>query len=161
MNRVISPNGAGWTAGEALSEAISAWEGAAGVALPADYRRFMTRYNGGYPYPNMFLHTALTPGAGCANPAEHFCDPLYTWERTLTWSAELGDRLPPGCLSIGSDPGLIEIVLSRHPEDFGAVYSWLRNHGIWGSAENSYICPQAPSFAGFLAGLFDNEERHG
>lgn len=157
MERVISPVGEEWQAAEA--SAIADWERSAGYALPADYRAFLVGYDGGRPYPNMFSHTALV--FDDAAETEHFVDPFYAWDRVVAWSHELGNRLPAGCLAIGADPGLVEIVLSLRDEDFGATYSWVRNWAGWGSAENSYLCPQAPSFAAFVAGLFDDDQRTG
>ncbi|MEZ0472672.1 SMI1/KNR4 family protein [Luteimonas salinilitoris] len=161
MDRLISPVGEKWETGEALASAISGWEQRAGYALPGDYRAFLISYNGGRPYPNMFRHTALAPEEWCENPTEHFVDPFYAWDRVVAWNHELGNRLPTGCLAIGADPGLLEIVLSLRTEDFGAIYSWVRSWSMWGSDENNYLCPQASSFGAFVASLFDDDEQNG
>jgi hypothetical protein len=147
--------------GAAVSEAIAAWEDSSSLRLPDNYRRFMTRYNGGQVYPLTFRHTAKEP-FDAPNPTEHFLDPVNDWDRVLTWSAELGDRLPEATLVIGRDPGVIEVVLSLREEDHGHVYSWVRNFGgRWSSPENDYLCLQAPSFRAFIEGLFDEEDRIG
>lgn len=159
MERWISPVGEQWQTGQAVATAISDWERSTGFALPNDYRAFLVGYNGGRPYPNMFRHTALV--ADDTAETEHLVDPFYAWDRVVAWSRELGNRLPAGCLAIGADPGLLEIVLSLRSEDFGATYSWVRNWANWGSAENSYLCPQASSFAAFVAVLFDDEAQTG
>lgn len=155
MERWISPLGEEWQEASAIAD----WERSAGYALPDDYRAFLVGYNGGRPYPNMFRHTALAPDG--AAETEHFVDPFYAWDRVVAWSHELGNRLPAGCLAIGADPGLLEIVLSLRSEDFGATYSWVRNWASWGSAENSYLCPQASSFAAFVAALSDDDAQTG
>lgn len=160
MPRWISPVGKQWNTAGGPDSGISRWQQAAGLRLPAEYRDFMTRHDGGRPYPNMFRHRAMDD-QGFPNPSEHFVDPLYEWSHVVEWSKELGNRLPPGVLAIGADPGLIEIVLSLRAEDHGAVYSWVRNWAVWGSEENRYLCPQAPSFAAFMASLFDDDERSG
>lgn len=160
MDRLISPVDREWNADSATASAISSWEHAKGLRLPDDYRGFMTRYNGGRPYPNMFRHTALDT-QGFENPSEHVLDPLYGWDHVVTWSNELGNRLPPESLAIGVDPGLLEIVLSLRMRDYGAIYSWVRNWGVWESEENSYLCLQAPSFAAFIASLSDDEAKSG
>jgi hypothetical protein len=160
MDRLISPVDGEWNADGAAAAAISGWEHATGLRLPDDYRGFMFRYDGGRPYPNMFRRVALVPHEGeCLS--EHFLDPFFNWDRVVTWSKELGNRLPPESLAIGADPGLVEIVLSLRRDDYGAVYSWVRNWGVWGSEENSYLCLQAPSFAAFVASLFDDKEGNG
>lgn len=160
MDRFISPVGQDWNADEATASAISVWEGDTGLRLPSDYHGFMRRYDGGRPYPLMFRHTALE-AQGFENPSEHYLDPLYRWDRVVSWSQELGNRLPPRCLSIGADSGLLEIILSLQDEDHGAVYSWVRNWGVWGDEDNSYLCPQAPSFHAFIRSLYDDEDRNG
>jgi hypothetical protein len=161
MERSISPIGEDWQGGEAIASLISNWERSSGLTLPADYRAFLIRYDGGRPYPNMFRHSALSPDDGSVNPTEHFLDQLYSWDRVVAWSDELGDRLPGGCLTIGADPGLLEIVISLRPEDFGAVYSWVRSWTSWGSVENAYLCPQGQSFGAFVTSLFDDEDESG
>lgn len=160
MDRLISPVGKEWGADGAAAPAISAWEHETGLRLPDDYRGFMLRYDGGRPYPLTFRHTALD-AQGFENPSEHYLDPFYDWNRVVAWSEELGNRLPPGTVSVGADPGLLEIVLSLREGDHGAVYSWVRNWGAWGNEENSYLCPQAPSFRAFVTSLFDDGERNG
>ena len=160
MKRVISPLEQKWSADGAAASAVSRWEEESGLRLPGDYRRFVIRYDGGRPYPNMFRHTALDD-QGAANPSDHLVDPLYSWEHVVTWSGQLGNRLPSRCLAIGADPGLVEIVLSLRVEDYGAVHSWVRNLGVWGSPENGYLCPQTPSFSAFVASLFDDAEQNG
>jgi hypothetical protein len=160
VERFISPVDDDWSTEGAAASAIAGWEHAAKLRLPDDYRRFMLRYNGGRPYPNMFKHTARDPD-GFESASEAFLDPLYDWQGVVSWSNELANRLPPNCLAIGADPGLLEIVLSLRSEDHGTVFSWVRNWGAWGSAENSYLCPQAPSFSEFVASLFDDGAKSG
>lgn len=103
----------------------------------------------------------MSDSDGSENPSEHLIDPLYSWDRAVTWSKDLGNRLPTESLTIGADPGLLEIVLSLRTEDHGAVYGWVRNRAMWGSVDNSYLCRLAPSFGTFVASLFDDEARSG
>lgn len=159
MDRLIFPLEEGWGADETAA-AITQWEGETGLRLPADYRAFLLSYDGGRPYPNIFAHTARDPG-GSGNPTESYLDPLYRWAHIVSWSAELGNRLPPKTLTIGANPGLIELLLSLRDEDHGAVYSWVRNWGEWGSEENDYLCPQAKTFSAFVMSLTDDEEKNG
>jgi len=111
MDKLISPIGEDWSADREAASAISTWERDTGLRLPDDYRGFVLRYDGGRPYPLTFRHTALE-AEGFENPSEHYLDPLYSWDRVVSWSQELGNRLPAGCMSTGADPGLLEIVLS-------------------------------------------------
>lgn len=160
MDRLIRPVGEAWNTDGAAVSAIAIWEQESRLRLPDDYRDFMRGYDGGRPYPNIFRHTA--PDAQeFANPSESYLDPFYHWDRVATWSKELGNRLPPATLTIGADPGLLEIILSLRQEDHGAVYSWVRNWGVWGSEDNSYLCRQAPSFRAFVESLYDDDERNG
>ncbi|MDP9838258.1 hypothetical protein J2T09_003025 [Neorhizobium huautlense] len=160
MEISISPVEDDWRT-DGIAELVSGWERESGLVLPAGYRTFLIGFNGGRPYPNMFRHTALLPEDGCGNPTEHFLDCLYSVDRVMSWSKELGDRLPAGCLAIGGDPGLLEIILSLRPEDYGDTYSWVRSWASWGSPDNSYLCPQASSFSAWLGMLFDDDERSG
>ncbi len=160
VERWIKPLGIGWIEQQVI-DAIEAWEQAFGMRLPDDYRNFMTRYNGGRVYPLIFTHTAREPG-GAPDKTEHFVDPIDDWEGVVARRAELADRLPYGTLVIGSDPGLIEIILSLRPHDHGHVYSWVRNFGgNWSSPDNDYLCLQAASFREFIEGLSENSDRDG
>ena len=159
MDRWILPVGADW-ATIAPTDAIKGWERRSGFRLPDDYRTFMMRYDGGRPYPLMFLHTARESD-GEPNPTEHYVDPFFEWEYVSSWTEELGNRLPKGCLAIGGDPGLINLILSLRQDDYGCVYSWVRNWGAWSSPENDYLCLQAQSFQGFVESLFENEQMEG
>lgn len=160
MDRLISPLGDGWSEAGANAEAIAQWERETALRLPDDYRAFLLRYDGGRPYPNLFWHTAREPG-DFPNPSEGYIDPISGWARVVSWSAELGNRLPPKTLAIAADPGLVEILLSLREEDHGAIHSWVRNWGGWGSQDNDYLCPQAASFTAFIASLSDDEEKNG
>ncbi len=160
IERWVKPLHAEWP-NEGVSEAIQIWERDNGVQLPNDYRSFMTRYDGGRVYPLMFRHTAREPG-DAPNPTEHFVDPFYDWGRVVTWRAELGDRLPKQCLVVGGDPGLIELVMSLRQDDYGHIYSWVRNFGgPWPSPDNDYLCLQASAFREFVEGLFENADGDG
>lgn len=127
MQRLIRPVGSHWE-----GPAIEAWERQTGLRLPDDYRRFMLRYNGGRPFPSVFRHT-WSEGDEMAS-AETYLEPLYDRGHLVTWNAELGNRLPPDTLTIGADPGLIEVLLSLRPHDHGMIYSWVRNRAISGGA---------------------------
>lgn len=159
MERWVSPVGAEWAIEDA-AEAIEIWERESGLCLPDDYRSFMGRHNGGRPYPLMFIHTAREPG-GEPNPTEHFVNSFSDWDHVVSWTGELGNRLPGGCIAIGGDPGLIELILSLRPADYGHVYSWVRNWGVWSSPDNDYLCPQARSFRDFVQGLSENDDEDG
>lgn len=159
MERWITPVGNEWALKD-VAEAVATWERASGLRLPDDYRDFIVRYNGGRPYPLMFMHKAREPGNE-PNPTEHFVDSFSDWDRVVSLTNELGDRLPRGCLAIGGDPGLIELILSLRPADHGYVYSWVRNWGAWSSPENDYLCPQAQSFRDLVQTLFENDDEDG
>lgn len=160
MNALIRPSRPSWDAVADARPAIGAWEQVTGLVLPEDYRSFMLRYNGGSPYPNLFRH-AWADEDGQPAESESFLEPLYDWQHAESWTRELGNRLPPQTLAIGADPGLIEIVLSLRQDDYGTIYSWVRNRGAWGDAENSYLCRQAGTFREFVDNLYDTADRMG
>lgn len=159
MERWVKPVGPDWATDDP-GVAIEAWERRSGLRLPDDYRSFMRQHDGGRPYPLMFLHTAREPD-GEPNPTEHYVNAFSDWSYVASWTEELGNRLPKGCISIGGDPGLIELILSLRQDDHGHVYSWVRSWGAWSSTENDYLCPQTQSFRGFVESLFDNDEKEG
>lgn len=153
MEHLITPVDEGWSEPGTAEPAIAAWETETGLALPADYRRFLLVFDGGRPCPKTFRHGWSEDGA--IHTTESYLEPFYAWQRVISWSAELGSRLPPQTLSIGADPGLIELLLSLRPQDHGTVYSWVRNWGDFGP-DNDWLWRQAGSFTEFVHALYDS-----
>ena len=143
---------------------IEAWESREGLSLPADYRRFLLRYNGGHVYQRLFR----TPAAlvGMLGPYEPTSDvtqvnPIYDWATVERhWTGEVyGQGVPPGHLVVAATPGAIQVLLALTPENWGRIFSWIHSADAWGSDRNTEIWPLAGSFSHFLDSLFDDENR--
>jgi hypothetical protein len=135
-----------------------------GGQLPVDYLTFLTRYDGGFPYPNVF--DEVTPDAVRRSvDRQAFCDRLFDLENVAAHSRgeTFGKAVPTGFLLIGEDPGGLIFLLSLRPDDFGALFLWQANSAPWGSAENNetHIFQQASSFSDFLDSLYDTEDKIG
>ena len=143
---------------------IQSWETELGTQLPADYRAFLLRFNGGFPYPNLF--DEVTPEAGRRGPDTLvICDRLYDLDYAmgLGKGAIYGDAVPPDVVFFGQDPGGMEFLISLREPDFGAVLLWLGTTSRWGTDGNDEgrLFKQADSFHAFLAHLYDTEDKLG
>ena len=137
---------------------IKSWEQASGIQLPADYRGFMLKFNGGRVYPRRFYHSVpidRLPG----NDRYIQLGLLYSWKTVLSYQVDLPwkDTVPPKHLVIADTPGEVEILMALGEENFGSVYTWLRSRNKWGTAENNSVYLIAKSFTLFLKMQFDDE----
>lgn len=139
---------------------------AAGVGskLPVEYATFLTRYDGGFPYPNVF--DEVTPDAVRRSvDKQAFCDRLFSLENVESHAngEVFGKAVPVGFLFIGEDPGGLIFLLSLRPGDFGAIFLWQANSATWGSPDNNedHIFQQSDSFPTFLDSLYDTEDKIG
>lgn len=137
--------------GGTTAAAVDAFERANGLTLPADYREFLTRHNGGFP----------DPAAACVIPKQGQSVIVQTLlglgrEREFDlqgWHDEYGDEMPPGSLIVAVGAGAMLFILVPGAADAG-VYCWDHAHNFAGSSEedgNTYFV--APTFAAFLASL--------
>lgn len=135
-----------------------------GGKLPADYTAFLTRYDGGFPYPNVF--DEVTPDAVRRSvDRQAFCDRLFSLENVESHAKGeiFGSAVPEGFLLIGEDPGGLIFLLSLRPNDFGGVFLWQANSARWGSEDNNeaHIFRQSESFTAFLDSLYDTDDKIG
>ena len=143
---------------------VQAWSNHLGRKLPADYRTFLIRYDGGSPYPNIF--DEVTPDAVRRGPdTQAFCDVIYDldYARSETDDATYGNAVPSGFIPIAQDPGGLEILLSLRDADFGHVFLWQGTTEPWGSEGNNEnrLFRQASSFVAFLDSLYDTPDKIG
>jgi hypothetical protein len=140
--------------GSALTEArIAALEQKLAVVLPADYRMFLTRNNGGRPDPRHFpiygLHN--NPFGGIQIFFEVDC---AVQSANIDWNhvTYLG-RIPKNLLPIACDDGGNLICLSLGGADRGAVYYWDHDdeHSP-PSYDNVYLIAQ--TFGEFLDSIY-------
>ena len=144
--------------------AIEVWEGLESVSLPADYRAFMLRYNGGRIYPRMFRTPAAMQvllGPYVATSDVTYVDPIHDWATVEAhWRGQVyGQGVPPAHLLIASTPGAIQLLMALAPTNRGEICAWIHSTDAWGTDRNQQIWPLAMGFGEFLDGLFDDEQR--
>lgn len=157
----IAPEKPGWSDPAETACAIAAWEAATDTTLPERYRGFLLRYNGGFPYPNLFDVSAEVDPVDTIRIAERFY--------TIQMAAELGSgaiygaATPQGCVMIGEDPGGLILLLGLGGAARGAIYLWPATAMPWGEEHNTPadLVKQADSFETFLAALYDTPDRIG
>lgn len=162
MEKLIRPVEDTWAPIGVTAAAIEDWEKRTGLRLPAVYRTFMRRYNGGHPFPLMFRH-GLPTDVSPSGDLETLLDTLYQWSVVEEiWSgAAYGHATPPGMLFIGADIGTLEVLLSVRPEDYGAIYLWRHSLDPWGKGANTRLWPQAGCFSAFMENLYENDAGDG
>ena len=141
-----------WSFVKSAVDDISAWEQREGLVLPGDYRKFMTRYNGGSVYPR------LVKFAG--DSSETFVERFFSWKTVEShWRGETyGKGTPQGYLIIAETPGPIQFLASVKPDDCGEIYSWIHCTDKWGTDRNTEVFFQSNNFREFLSGLYDDKE---
>lgn len=164
MELRVIPDPSGHGAAGVPAGVISSWEAETGTALPEDYKQFLRRVDGGYPYPNTFFPD-LPKDRFFAYAEGAFLSVLYDWESVQRhWRGEVfGAGTPPGMLIVGNEPGGLEILLSARPQDRGRVYAWYHTTAPWGTDGNAAaaLFPLAGSFSEFLGALGDTPDNDG
>jgi len=109
-------------------EAAAAEAAAIGFALPDDYAWFCTAHGAGA----FDRHAMLPLPPGCALGPEFRLDIVYAigaaddWNPIALASDTYLDRLPPGLLPIGTDPGGNLLLLGA--QDRAGAYAWDHEH---------------------------------
>ena len=120
---------------------LEAFERSLGTALPAPYRRHLSKHNGGYvdgARRLCLLHHVFGVHDGPA------------WAQFRDRAKAYGGLVPSRLLPIADDPGGNLICLSLSGPDRGAVYFW--DHESGASPEQS-LTLLAPNFPAFNRGL--------
>jgi SMI1-KNR4 cell-wall len=162
LEHLIRPLTQDWNSGKNPAADIGRWEKDNSVKLPADYRNFMLKYNGGRVYPLIFKY-AIPMDFYPSDDGTTFVDPLYDWAyvEKIFNGDEFGEGLPDKVISIGSNPGDLEILLSLDEKIHGQIFCWLHSDIPWGEEGNDKIWLQAPSFSAFMKSLFENSDNAG
>lgn len=131
------------------------WETASGVRLPADYRAFLLKTNGGALRPNTF--DLVLPECPITDNV-HAVVRLFDWDEVLEESQEEIEpalrNLPPGYLAIGVTSTELTLLLSILPPNPGTIHAWVSDTmNAWGEAENNVVVPVALTFTAFLDAL--------
>jgi hypothetical protein len=104
-------------------EEIAEFEARRGILLPAEYKVFLLKSNGGWPTPNVFE----VPGwHGQASELGSFYG-IHDGPKTkrLDWACEVHDeRIPADLISIAYDAGGNEICIGWKGEREGKIYFW-------------------------------------
>jgi hypothetical protein len=140
---------------------IAAWEAANG-RLPDDYIAFMMAHNGGTVYPSMFHDNIVDPPEFVGVDENPGVDLLYTWDKFVEGNSYLATDWRQEHVMIGYDYDTSRILISRRPQDFGAVRYWPRNVADWDHEADGPlpVGTVAPSFRDFIfTALFEHEDR--
>ena len=105
--------------------AIARVERELGFDLPADYREFLERQNGGKPELNFYDRQVTVRYFYSAGPTDdEYVDDLETAARNYWPPSRPGDPIDPSFLPIGENVFGNVICLKVRGEDYGAVYFW-------------------------------------
>ncbi len=143
---------------------VAAWEASFGQDFPGEYRSFLTRYDGGFPYPLFF--DEATPDAFRRFPDPRaICDRLFSLDEAQahTGTGMFGGGTPPGFVVFGEDPAGLSLLLSMRSQDLGGIFLWQATTLPWGSDGNDEgrLFKQADSFVAFLDSLYETDDLEG
>lgn len=147
--------------GEAANEAaLQDLEAEAGARLPADYRGFLQKRNGGSLRPAAF--DLVIPEADFKEKV-HALDYLYEIKEIVRRSQlrmTPADRnIPPGRIAIGTTVSELTLTLNLTEARLGMVEAWVRDtFNVWGEGANKTIVPLADSFSDFLGLLHESAQ---
>ncbi len=135
----------------ATAAQIANLERVIGSALPSDYCRFLTDFNGGRPSPSDF------EGPTGDGSVVNWFFTLNQDEQTYFIPRRIEaykDRIPPKLLPIASDPFGNLVLLDLGAKVFGAIFFWdHENENTEGDPWWDNIAFMAPSFTDFVNGL--------
>jgi hypothetical protein len=129
---------------------LQKFESDTGLTLPADYRAFLLKHNGGSPVDSRFEVPDIREDV--------LLDYFYSidgrsgvdLEKELaTWESEM----PEGFLPIGRDPGGAIIIMGTAGEYAGRVFFWDHQHRSLHSSHEENTFPVAASFTEFTESL--------
>ena len=140
-----------------ISEAqLIAFEKELGIKLPADYRAFLLKHNGGMPEPNALDvkidDFVVQDGVTCFS--------AITEDRVFSFSYFLDvyeGRIPKNLFPIADGLSVDLICLSVSGDDYGKVYFWDHNWEVTdGEPDYSNVHWIADSFTEFLDKLYED-----
>jgi hypothetical protein len=162
MDIVIKPAEGDWSTFADPAPKIAEWEKSTGRKLPEDYKKFMSKYDGGRIYPLIF-DRKIPLEVYSMGTSETFLNMFYPWQTVAgIWNGEMfADRTPPDFVVVGSSPGGVEVLLSLADETHGQIFLWLHSPSDWGTGDNKHVWRQEDSFRAFVESLYENEEEEG
>jgi hypothetical protein len=144
---------------------VEAVEKALGYGLPAAYRAFVLRHNGGHPEPSWFQvaweDQPWAEAGGWDVDMVHFFFALKEGDRSPFLEACNGHkgRMPYDFIPFANDPGGNLLAIGTCAPNLGKVYLWLREYETDdGEPDLWNMGLVADSFEDFLASLYDPDE---
>ncbi len=139
-------------------QAISRLEDHLGFELPADYRAFLLRTNGGRPYPEDTFNDEQGTLAKGSTMSEFLS--VEHEDITSTIAQErlaFEDRVPADLLPIGFDMGGSLVCIGIGPENYGQVFFWAMEDEVDKGETPDYrnVWRLARTFDEFIEGFYD------
>ncbi len=132
---------------------IESVESRIGIRLPADYKAFLLKYNGGRPTPNAFPIEGLANNPfGGIQVFFGIDDPIDSCNLDSNYEIVSGS-LPTNLLAIACNGGGDLICLSLYGDDAGAVLFWDSHHDQPYEPNYDHVYKIADSFPEFLESI--------
>jgi hypothetical protein len=141
---------------------IEALEAAAHGRLPADYKSFLLKCNGGSLRP--FAFKLLLPGTDF-NESVHALNYFYELKEIrqdgqLETAPNLRN-IPPGRLAIATTVSDLTLTVNMTEGAHGKIEAWVRDtFNVWGEGANKTVVPLAENLTAFLGMLHDEPEAY-
>lgn len=137
---------------EVLTEArLQGFESLIDVELPQPYRKFLLKYNGGYPRPYYFT-ISEEQGMGMVNIFYGIGEMYDNLEKKIDIFDEIIDT---GFLPIADDSGGNQICLGLSEKYFGDVYFWIHDEDPENMGNMYFL---ATDFEDFLEKLYNETD---
>ncbi|WP_028775525.1 SMI1/KNR4 family protein [Shimazuella kribbensis] len=137
-----------------LSESdIMAFEKENNVQLTKQYKKFLLKWNGGFPEPSLF-HISPEQGSSVLNV---FFGIGEMYDNLNDYMELLDDRLPKGFIPIGDDPAGNIICLGIEGSFYEKIYFWDHEQETDDPNQMSNMYFLSNNISEFLIGLFPDE----
>lgn len=141
--------------GNISMDIIEKYEQKWGVKLPEEYRKFLSTYNGGYPFPDAFAIADIEDESTVDRFLQLGAGPHSNLEKYMTTYT---GRLPNDLFPIAHDPGGNLICIGIDGDCFGKIYFWDHEfEADENEPDYSNVYLIADSFIEFLENLYELE----
>jgi len=135
---------------------IEKLEKSTGIQLPSQYRKFLTKYNGGYPIPDGFLLKDKSDGSSVDRFLGIDVGENSNLEKYLN---TYKNRIPTTLFPIAHDPGGNLILIGVTQDALGKIYFWDHERETDDCEPNmSNVYLIADNFDDFINELYTIEE---
>lgn len=128
-----------------------------GATLPADYRAFLLRTNGGVPFPeDAYRHERYSSILSMFYSVEHERVSFTIAQNRLAFD----ERIPTDLLTIACDLGSNQICIGIGDDNYGRVYFWMRADEArpGETVDYSNVGLVADTFEEFLSLFYNSDE---